>query len=134
MSQLDSDCEGRIGVDDVMSPRHGFVLCGICAGLTIALLVQGFWNGRPVSEGAPPGTTHRVAIGVDPNAASWAELALLPGIGPVIAKRIVSYRESHSTADGSELVYRSAADLTKVRGVGEVQSRRIAGYLRFPNR
>jgi competence protein ComEA len=49
---------------------------------------------------------------VDLNTADAAELQLLPGIGPAIAERIVSDRDSRGP-------YRDADDLTRISGVGE---------------
>jgi len=46
--------------------------------------------GAPVDVNA--GDVGRYAYRIDLNAADWAELALLPGIGEVTAKRVVAYR------------------------------------------
>ena len=48
---------------------------------------------------------------IDLNAASEAELGLLPGIGPAIAGRIVAYREEHGP-------FRTVDDLDRVKGIG----------------
>lgn len=48
---------------------------------------------------------------VDVNQASVDELIALPGIGPALAARIVSYREEHG-------MFRSLDDLQKVSGIG----------------
>lgn len=49
---------------------------------------------------------------VDINTADAETLQLLPGIGPVIAERIVAYREGHGS-------FRSTDHLKKVSGIGE---------------
>ena len=48
---------------------------------------------------------------IDINHANWAELALMPGIGEQLAKRIVEYREEHGP-------FRDLQDLRDVRGIG----------------
>lgn len=51
---------------------------------------------------------------VDINSASFEELQKLPGIGPVLAERIMAHRP-----------YQNAADLEKVPGIGPVMVRRL---------
>jgi competence ComEA-like helix-hairpin-helix protein len=51
---------------------------------------------------------------IDINAATQAELESLPGIGPVIARRIIEGRP-----------YRSVADLIRVKGIGEKRLEKI---------
>jgi len=46
------------------------------------------------------------------NAATYDELLQLPGIGPVMAKRIVEYRQQQGP-------FRRLDDLVKVRGIGK---------------
>lgn len=61
--------------------------------------------------------------GVDPNTAPASLLETLPGIGPVLAERIIAER------DGS--LFLSANDLRRVRGINEGLLGRIAPHLRF---
>ena len=49
---------------------------------------------------------------VDINTAGTEELALLPGIGPSLAERIVEYRQEHGSFETIE-------DIMKVSGIGE---------------
>jgi len=86
------------------------------AVLTIALaLLAGHWlwhgqlRGRLVEiDRAEP---IAVKLQIDVNAADWAELSLLPGIGEQLAKRIVADR----VANGP---FRDWDDLLRVRGIG----------------
>jgi competence protein ComEA len=48
----------------------------------------------------------------------------LPGIGPVLAKRIIDYRRVHGP-------YRKIADLRKVSGIGQKKLGKIKPYLTF---
>ncbi len=59
---------------------------------------------------------------IDLNTATEEELDRLPGIGPVLAKRIVSYREEN----GDFLV---VEELLDVKGIGEKTFERIQDYL-----
>ena len=53
-------------------------------------------------------------VGVDINAGSAVGLEELPGVGPVLAARIVAYREEHGLFDAVE-------DLLDVPGIGEAK-------------
>lgn len=59
---------------------------------------------------------------VDVNTAEWAELAQLPGIGEVLARRIVATRETRGP-------FQTTDDLMEVEGVGPRKLARIAPYL-----
>ena len=59
------------------------------------------------------------------NEASLEELRQVPGIGPVLAERIVAYREEHGQ-------FAALADLQAVRGIGPQSLARLAEYLTVP--
>ena len=56
------------------------------------------------------------------NAADASELCTLPGVGPVIGRRIVAYREAHGP-------FEKAADLTAVEGIGPATVVKIAPFI-----
>ena len=60
---------------------------------------------------AGPDAKQEVAL-VDVNSASVEELMSVPGIGQVVAQRIVEFREKNGP-------YKSVDDLLKVQGIGE---------------
>lgn len=64
----------------------------------------------------PPGRV------IDPNIASKADLETLPGIGPVMARRIIDYRRAHGP-------YKKIADLRKVSGIGRKKLDKMKPYL-----
>lgn len=74
------------------------------------------FSGTPKSVAAPV-----VAL----NAAGVAELARLPGIGPVKARAIVEDRRRHGP-------YHRLADLTRVNGIGPATVRQLTGLVRVP--
>jgi competence protein ComEA len=59
---------------------------------------------------------------INPNLASQADLETLPGIGPVLAQRIINYRRTHGP-------YKKTADLRKVSGIGRKKLEKIKPYL-----
>lgn len=69
---------------------------------------------------APLGADERL----DPDRATAAELARLPGVGPALARRIVADRESLGAFGG-------IAGLDRVPGVGAGLLARLAPHLRF---
>ncbi len=97
----------------------------------------------------------RVEQRIDPNVASWPELARLPRVGETLARRIVAYRETlrdarrgeaHAARTGSAdedspdpvgaaraPVFRTPADLDAVRGIGPRTLERLTPYLVFPD-
>lgn len=95
--------------------------------LTISLILMGisallrYWQGEGLIEidRASPAT---IDFRVDINRADWPELALLPGVGETLARRIVESRQSA----GPFLDHR---DLRRVPGVGPVTLEAIQPYL-----
>ena len=59
---------------------------------------------------------------VNLNTASEKELTALPGIGDVLAARIVAYREEHGP-------FRSLASLKQVSGIGDSLLKKIEGLI-----
>lgn len=72
-------------------------------------------NATPAVSGpaGPPGATTPGAP-VDLNAATAEQLDGLPGVGPVLAQRIVDYRTQHGG-------FRSVAELRDVSGIGDAK-------------
>ncbi|MCX6092168.1 MAG: helix-hairpin-helix domain-containing protein [Candidatus Bipolaricaulota bacterium] len=98
---------------------------GLVFLLCVGLLVGGCVLLWPVPRGGPTMWARPIAVAdvvvvvpvfvepkkIDVNAASAAELTELPGIGPVLAARILAYRAEHGT-------FRTLDELTAVKGIG----------------
>ncbi len=63
------------------------------------------------------------ATGLDLNAASKAELEMLPGVGPALADRIIAERDANGP-------FKSIDDLDRVKGIGPKTLERLRGMLR----
>ena len=74
--------------------------------------------GAPEEEEAAATTTMKPDGLVHINAADEKALEALPGIGPVMAKRIVEYRQQNGP-------FSSLEELKKVRGIGEAKFARL---------
>jgi competence protein ComEA len=66
-----------------------------------------------------PKTPGRV---IDPNLSSQKDLETLPGIGPVLAQRIIDYRRAHGP-------YKKIDDLRKVSGIGPKKLEKLRPYV-----
>lgn len=114
----------------------------VIAAIGCVSLAAGVWAARfihpiPLSH-EPSQAGDRVSIvrtGVNPNTASWPEIAQLPGIGENLARRIVEFRDrAPSKRNMSPHPFQNPADLTAVKGLGRATIARIRPYLRFDAR
>ncbi len=81
---------------------------------------QGAVTGRTIDvDRAPPVP---ISFVVNVNEADWPELSQLPGIGPVLAQRIVASRAQ----DGP---FRSVDDLRRVQGIGPITIERLRPHV-----
>lgn len=76
----------------------------------------------PTDPNPGSNTAPTAANKIDINTATVLELSTLPGIGEVIAQRIVDYREVHGEFD-------SLADLMNVEGIGQKRLEQIIEYI-----
>ncbi|PIR18392.1 MAG: hypothetical protein COV46_00260 [Deltaproteobacteria bacterium CG11_big_fil_rev_8_21_14_0_20_49_13] len=108
--------------------------------IIVIVLVSGFYNiyqfadkpndNRPSSFSldsiSPVTPQEAILLGqkLDINVASVADLEVIPGIGPSLAKRIVEYRNAHGP-------FRSIEELDPVNGVGPKILERLKIYLKL---
>jgi len=68
---------------------------------------------------------------IDPNTASWQTLAAIPSMGEKRAQAIVAYRDKAIAAGHGAIVFRSATDLERVKGIGTATAANLEPYLSF---
>lgn len=78
---------------------------------------------QPTASDPPP---LEIALRINPNTASPAELQLLPRIGPAMAEAIIDYRDSMPAP-----AFREVNDLQKVHRIGPLTAARLEPYLSF---
>lgn len=90
--------------------------CLLAACMAVALVSQGRLLQRPaLVDGAVP-------YRVDVNAADWATLSLVPGLGEVLSRNIVDYRADQGA-------FASLEGLLEVGGIGEKRLAELRPYL-----
>ena len=68
---------------------------------------------------------------INPNTASAASIARLPGIGINLADRIVKYRDSFALKDQGRPAFERPEDLKNVSGIGPKKSDKIRDLVKF---
>jgi len=66
----------------------------------------------------------RLSEPLDLNSATLDELIDLPGIGPVLAQRIIEYRERHGG-------FKTVEELLEIRGIGPKRFEQLKGRVRL---
>lgn len=94
------------------------VVAALLAMVTLVSLARQAW--RSDESALPPAESHWVQV----NQATALEWADMPGIGPVLAQRIVHLREARGG-------FQSIEELRMVKGVGEKKLRRLRPHLRL---
>ncbi len=118
--------------------------CGALLLLLTPIVIHAVWRHDQRYATVALADSTVVQSTVNPNSAPWWELTILPGVGPTKARDIVGFREQRGSALGSDddddsvpsirpllLVFRRAADLDQVRGIGPKTIARIENELRF---
>ncbi len=114
------------GTERTFDPWVTLTVC-----LTVGFLLVA-WRAAATADSARPWPSSLESV--DPNQAPWEELTVLPGVGETRARAIVGFRESSAPSQddrSGKPVFRRAADLAQVRGIGPKTVARLAPYLRF---
>lgn len=104
--------------------RGALVLAG--AALALFMVLAAEWTRRETDPFThAPSPSHPDRWRLDPNGASAPELALLPGVGPGLAQRIVASRRSNGP-------FRTTDDLDRVSGIGPKTLEKIRPWIEIP--
>jgi len=90
-------------------------------GMAAGFVALGGLSGGLVPHDAPPAPSARFSVNV--NEAGVDELAVLPGLGPATARRIVEHRRDHGR-------FESLDDLLDVPGIGPATLEELRPHLR----
>lgn len=115
--------EGSI-VADAVEAAGGFRTGAAAHSLNLAAPLSGgdqVYVSGPGGESQDPTTDGKVSV----NRATASELEELPGVGPVLADRIVAYRDANGPFDEVE-------DLLDVPGIGEAKLASMRDSIRIP--
>ncbi len=79
-------------------------------------------SSKPATERHDSKTTSKLEVKVNPNTATIGQLTDLPGIGPVLAGRIVASREKLGA-------FKNLSDLQRVQGIGPKLLEKITPFV-----
>ena len=110
------------------------VLIAIVLLLSGYLLIRLSINRDYVSDPPPVqgARAQDLAHRLDPNRATWQELAALPQIGPARAKELVAWRDQFVAAHPGQAPFARAEDLLRVKGIGASTLETLRPHLTFP--
>lgn len=91
------------------------------AAMMVSIIYRGIKYDR-VRNIDDPTARRTVRFEVNVNEADWPEIAQLPAIGPIMAQRLVAYRQTHGP-------FRSVEEVVMVKGIGEKTLAAIAPYV-----
>jgi competence protein ComEA len=117
-------------VEDAVAAAGGFRASAVPPGLNLArLLVDGERLDTAAAEPAPApgpaaGTAGAPTGPLDLNTATLEQLDALPGVGPVMAQRILDHRAQHGR-------FGSVEELAEVPGIGEKRLADLREQLRI---
>jgi hypothetical protein len=121
--------------DSVWTPSQRGVLIAFLLVFCSILLIKIYLNRQYISNPPPAGAARpgQLADQLDPNFASWQDLAVLPQLGEKRAREIVAYREQFRADRRGEIAFARAEDLLKVKGIGAAMVETLRPFLAFPS-
>lgn len=104
--------------------------------LAVGLCLIGIsWAKHPAGLAKEPQVEHQpvpeLEALIDPNTATAASISRIPGIGPVLAQRIVDFRERRMAAVSGP-VFTRLADLGLVTGIGRKKLEQLRPWMKLP--
>lgn len=124
----------RSSTPGLWTPTQRGVLIAFVLVLCVALLIRLYFNQGYVSDPPParPARFDELADRIDPNNATWQDLAVLPQLGEKRAKEIVAYRDQFRADKRGDTPFQSIDDLLKIKGIGVAMLTTIRPHLMFP--
>jgi len=115
------------------SQRRGLIV--LLAAITVVLGIRLLMNRQTIPDPQPPEgpAASELQDRIDPNFASAAEIAAIPGVGEKRAEAIVAYREAYTKSHSGKLAFPGLIDLLRVSGIGAGVSESMEPYLIFPS-
>ena len=110
------------------------VVAGFIAVVLLILSYRAFTRPTYVANPLPargPRAAELVSR-LDPNVATWEQLALLPNLGETRARAVVAYREQFQLDHPNERAFQQPEDLENIKGIGEGTVANLREYLDFP--
>lgn len=108
-------------------------IAGIVLIIVVALLCRRMLNPITIPDPLPDEPIRAdLADHLDPNTATWQELAVIPYLGEKRAKAIVDWRDKWIAAHPGKRAFVSPTDLQHVKGIGPATASNMAPYLYFP--
>jgi predicted flap endonuclease-1-like 5' DNA nuclease len=102
--------------------------------LTIYLGIRLALNRTFIDDPQPdiPARMNDLADRMDPNTATWQELAAIPGLGEKKAHSIVEFRDNWNQKHPNVPAFAKPEDLHAIKGIGPAMISNMKPYLIFP--
>jgi DNA uptake protein ComE-like DNA-binding protein len=107
------------------------LLSVLCLGLGVRYACNPAYVSNPQPD--RPSRADELADRVDPNTADVNTLIAIPQMGEKRARAIIEFREKRRALLPGQPAFRTASDLTAVRGIGWSMVENLRPYLTFPD-
>lgn len=118
---MPTDISSPIGLPARSQRVLAVAIAASLTGMAVWYVAQGGLSGGLVPHDAPPSAPGRFTVNV--NGAGVDELAVLPGLGPATAQRIIDHRREHGP-------FTTLDDLLDVPGIGPATLEAVRPHLR----
>jgi competence ComEA-like helix-hairpin-helix protein len=105
-----------------LSPPEKKVLIAIAFIIFLGTTIR-YFNLEVKDESISQPSSKRVKV-ININQATALELQKIPGLGPVLSRRVIEYRKAHP-------FFKTISDLEKVKGIGKKKAKIITEYIEF---
>lgn len=119
--------------DLLWKPSHRRALIALLTVLIICLSIKLAINRVRISDPQPENGSRsgELATQIDPNTATWQELAAIPRLGEKRAQTIVAIRDQLLRDHPDRLPFSNPDDLRHVKGIGPATIANLKPYLYF---